>query len=325
MDLSVILYVSVLLVSFYFLIQSSNYLVKSSSILGFRIGISRLVIGLTIVAIGTSLPEMLTALTGLFTGSRNPSFLLGTVFGSNIANIFLIFGFLLFLVGKTKFKVDKKDMFFLILTILVSLYIVYTSKITLMFSLFLLTLFILYLYLTLSDGQDEFLKEESSQTGDKQLVKLKSSFLVVILVLSITLLTIGARGIVFSIENLGVILGIPLSVLTLSTVAIGTSLPELVVTYSAVKNKEFELGAGNIIGSNIANILFIVGVSGVMSSVFSSSIFFSGSEYFSTLFFLIFSTIIFLAFLFKKELFTRHGIYLIGLYVFYLFWLFFSF
>ncbi len=113
--------------------------------------------------------------------------------------------------------------------------------------------------------------------------------LIIIFIISIIVLNISAKGVIFGIKNFGLISGIPIKFLTFTTVAFATSLPEIIVTYYSVKKQEHELAIGNIIGSNISNILFILGIIGLIK-IISFDMF----NYLIILFFLIFVTILFI-------------------------------
>ena len=294
------------------MIKSAEYLVTFSSILGSRAGISKFAIGLTIVAIGTSLPELFTAIFGLYS-SNGSSFVFGTVIGSNIVNTLFIFGLLLIFSKNFKSKIKKIDIFFLLGATLLLTLIIVKSNLNIFDSLILLALFATYIYITIKKSKKEMFEEEIKGAKDKIFAKKSNYLLSIFLILSIAGLNIAAKGVIYSIENIGLILKIPLEMLTLTTVAFATSLPEAIVTYAVAKKKEFDIIIGDIIGSNISNILLIIGVSGLIKNLI-----FETSLYIPSIFILIIATLIFYFLINKKNVSKIHGIVFLALYVLYI-------
>ena len=307
----------ILIISFYFLIKSSDYLISSSSILGERAGFSKFIIGLTLVAIGTSLPELFTSIIAIYSSKNSVAFIFGTVIGSNISNILLIFGILLLF--SKKFKVDLKtiDIFFLLLSTLSLLFVIYIGSLTLIYGITYLLLFIIYLLVTIKFSSKKKFINEVEEVEETSISYYSNYFLIIIFLLSLIGLTISAKTIVYSIENLGKIFGIPISILTLTTVAFATSLPEMVVTIQSAKKKEFSLAVGNIIGSNISNIFLIVGISGILKQLIIKT-----SNYLMSIYFLLFTTLIFIFFLFKSDVKKYHSFIFFGFYLIYLYFIF---
>jgi len=317
MMLNLIFNFFILIISFYFLIKSSDYLISSSSILGERAGFSKFIIGLTLVAIGTSLPELFTSIIAIYSSKNSVAFIFGTVIGSNISNILLIFGILLLF--SKKFKVDLKtiDIFFLLLSTLSLLFVIYIGSLTLIYGITYLLLFIIYLLVTIKFSSKKKFINEVEEVEETSISYYSNYFLIIIFLLSLIGLTISAKTIVYSIENLGKIFGIPISILTLTTVAFATSLPEMVVTIQSAKKKEFSLAVGNIIGSNISNIFLIVGISGILKQLIIKT-----SNYLMSIYFLLFTTLIFIFFLFKSDVKKYHSFIFFGFYLIYLYFIF---
>jgi len=316
-----IIYFIIILIAFYFLIKSSDYLVSSSSILGERVGISKFVIGLTLVAIGTSLPELFTALFAIFDSSNPGAFVFGTVIGSNIANILLVFGILLFFSKNFKVKIKLFDLLFLLVSTFSLIFLIYFKELNIFFSISYITLFILYLFSSVKFGSKKKFNEEVKEIEeevDEILKNAKSSTLIFIFILSLVGLNIGAKGVIYGIEKIGNLLSIPLIYLTFTTVAFATSLPEIMVSVASAKKKEFDIAVGNIIGSNISNILLILGV----VSFFKTIPFIFKDYIFS--FSILFITTLFFAFLLIKEKISKKYSYLlIGSYIIYIIFLIF--
>ena len=307
----------VLIISFFMLVKSADFLISSSSEIGRRAGISKFVIGLTLIAIGTSLPEFFTALIAIFSSSNSSAFVIGTIIGSNISNILLVFAVLI--TFSKKFKVDVKsfDIFFLIFSTIALIFTVLYGKLNIYQGLFYTILFVIYIYINVKKGSKKDFEDEVKETEDSSFKRKNFSYILSIFVLSLIGLNIAAKGVVYGIENLVEILLIPIEFLTLTTVAFATSLPEIVVTYSSAKNREFDLAVGNIIGSNISNILFILGSVWIITDMS-----FSPVNYYTSLIILAIVTLLFMALLFKKNINKKYGYAFFTLYILYIFLIF---
>ena len=168
-----------------------------------------------------------------------------------------------------------------------------------------------YLYTTVRNGKKSEFEENIEE--EECLVKRKTWVLLIILLASLTVLNFAAKGVVISITEIGTIFEIPLSYLTLTVAALATSLPEAVVTIQSAKKKQFDIAIGNIIGSNIANSFFIMGVIGSISSFT-----FFQSEYLIGVIFLIIASVLMLLVLQRKDAKKEFGIAFIALYVIYI-------
>ena len=264
----VIFYLIIILVSFYFLVKSADYLLSSSSVLGEKIGISKFAIGLTLVAIGTSLPELFTSLFGIIDSKKNAaSFVFGTVIGSNIANILLVFAILLLFSKNFKVNLKKTDSIFFLLSTLLLGILVFSGILNYYYSIIFLFLFGLYLFICVKSGSEKEFEIEIKELKDKSITEKNIWFLLFIFLVSLLVLNLSAKGVVFGITKFGYLVKIPISFLTFTTVAFATSLPEMMVSYSSAKRSEYDLAVGNIVGSNISNILFILGIGGLVKTV----------------------------------------------------------
>jgi len=305
---------SIIITSFFVLIKAADHLISTSSEIGRRAGISKFVIGLTLVALGTSLPEFFTALISLFSTSNPSAFIFGTVIGSNVSNILLVFGILLVFSVGFKVKMKNFDIYYLLFsTFILSMTTIY-GKLGLYQGLIYLLLFLTYIYLNVKNGSKKEFEEEVSEVEDKSLRKKSLSLIVGVFLLSLVGLNLAAKGVVYGIDNLGRIFEIPIEFLTLTTVAFATSLPEIVITYASAKKKEFDLAIGNIIGSNISNILFIIGSIGIITNISLNP-----ADYFSSLIVMSVATAIFTILLFKKNVNKNYGYGLFFIYFLYLF------
>lgn len=249
----------------FLLIKGANFFVDSCSSVAKSLGIPSLIIGLTIVAFGTSAPELAVSVTAAVKGLNDIS--IGNVVGSNICNILLILG-LSGLVGKitaTK-KMMSRDFLFAIFTSIVMLILSVgfflsgnTGIITRTSGLILLCFFCIYLYSLVNDAVSYSKKKQ-----EKGKFKIKD---ILIIIISLIGIIFGGQLVVDSATDIARMLNVSDNVIALTIVAVGTSLPELVTSVVAAKKGESDIAIGNVVGSNIFNLLFILGLSGVISPI----------------------------------------------------------
>lgn len=249
-----------LIVGFILLIKGADIFVDGASSTAQNFKVSKMLIGLTIVAFGTSAPEFAVSMSALASGSTD--MVLGNVIGSNILNILLILGVAATIKPITiKDNTVKKELplTLLISTLLVVLFLDIslgngsTNQITRSDGIVILLFFSVFLYylITLAKQKKET-KEEHPQ------FKLGKSLLFVLL--GLVGIVLGSNLVVDNASNIAKILGISERVISLTIIAFGTSLPELVTTIVSAKKGEQDLLVGNIIGSNIFNICVVLGI-----------------------------------------------------------------
>lgn len=268
-----VLYFSLLIIGFVFLIKGADFFVLSSSSMARKHNISPLIIGLTLVAFGTSLPELAVSFVASLTvqPGMTADIALGNVVGSNIVNITLILG-LTALVKSVPVSptMHKREFPYLILTTVVLVLFTYLFQIDYLIvwweALILLILFIMYIYLMVTNKNQPLEESEIKIINQKKAVIL---LIVGILGVSIGgfMVTKGAEFIAVKVlvNSFSMTLSKATTLVGLSVVAIGTSLPEMVTSIVAAKKGENEIAFGNIVGSNIFNSLFIIGLSGMFS------------------------------------------------------------
>jgi cation:H+ antiporter len=267
-----LLNVSLLVFGFIFLIKGADFFVVSSSSIAKKLKMSPLMIGMTLVAFGTSLPELAVSFISAITiePGQTSDIAMGNVIGSNIVNITLILGVtaitLPIMVSK---KMNSKELPFLMLssvTILV-LGLFFQSDFLIVWweALILLSFFIFYMIVMIKTYKNSAVSDEIKLISNKKAT--------ILLILGISMVSSGGyfvtQGATFlSTEFLVSLLDMDFSKATtlvgLSIVAIGTSLPELVTSVVAAKKGENEIAYGNLVGSNIFNILFIIGITGLV-------------------------------------------------------------
>ncbi len=303
----------------YLLIKSSDAIVEGASALAKKFGISAMVIGLTVVAFGTSLPELMVNLFASLDGSSEIVF--GNIIGSNMANILLVLG-ISAIIGKIVLHVPtvwNQLPFALFATFILFIlsrtslssggpaYLNFNDGVILL-SFFVL--FIYYIFQRMKEDKSSFEIDEILHKSNKE-ISLKLFF--------------GLLGIYFAgqwVVNGAIFIASQLGVgeflISATIIALGTSLPELAVCISAVLKKETDLAVGNIIGSNIFNILLVMGIIPLISPVIVPSfVLFDIALMF-------FATLLLFVFMFtgsKKELKRNEGIIFIVLYILYIFYL----
>lgn len=261
--------VSVLLIIFGFilLIKGADFLVDGASNLAKKCNIPDIIIGLTIVSIGTSMPELFVSSTSAINGSSDMA--IGNIIGSNLCNLLMILG-ISALIKPVKFQKETRLIeipICLIVTIIFAIFCNTSGTITRIEALILIFLFALFIIYTIIVGKNgKTLDLENVfieiQSGDNQ-ISLKES--IILIISGIIGLKIGGDLTVENATKLAEIFNVSEKIIGLTILAIGTSLPELVTSVTAAIKGNSDIAIGNIIGSNIFNILFIIGVSAIIS------------------------------------------------------------
>ena len=241
------------------LIVGSNYLLKSAVDLSIKLNLSKVVIGLTVVSFATSAPELLISLSSALKGSSDIA--ISNVIGSNIANLGLVLGTALCF---TKIKIPKSnikfDWTFLMLVSFVFFYFIKDFSVNRMEGIILFSALIFFLFFIVKIRDDEDVEEIEMNTSSNHKI------LILILISSI-LLYYGSELFVNSSIYFAEYFGVSERVIGLTLVAIGTSLPELVTTLVAIYKSEMDISIGNIIGSNIFNILAVIGLTSIVTDL----------------------------------------------------------
>ena len=226
-----------------------------------RMGIPQIVIGLTIVAFGTSMPEFCSSLVSAL--NHQPGMAVGNVVGSNIFNALLIVGAAAIVAPITILpSTVKKDIpFALISSVLLVMLCGFDGKIQWYDAVIMLVFFIIFMYMTLKEAKSGKIQEEESETKKKPMGKLMS---IVWIVVGLACLIGGSTIFVNGASSLAATLGVDPAIIGLTIVAMGTSLPELATSVVSASKGNSGIAIGNVLGSNAFNILFILGVTGVI-------------------------------------------------------------
>ncbi len=279
--MSIFLSIVLLVVGFIFLIKGADYLIDGSVSLSRMVGIPEIVIGLTIVAFGTSVPELVVNIFASIEGHNEV--VLGNILGSNIFNLILILGISAIIspVVVSKNTLKREIPFSILITIVFFIFandmIFADSKNYLslgegiVFIVFLL-IFMVYIH-AISKNSSEINSSESlvstTNNGEGQNSAENSSIFKIILLIVVGLigLVIGGKMVVDNAVNIARFFNVSEKLIALTIVSIGTSLPELVTTIIAATKKRSDLAIGNVIGSNILNILIVIGLSIIISPI----------------------------------------------------------
>ena len=248
----------------FLLLVSGDFLVKGAIQLSNRLGVSALLVSLTVVAFGTSAPELIVAIKATLSGS--PGLALGNVVGSNIANILLVLGLPILIVGLQNDIADTKRSFGLMIAASV-LFIVFgmSGSFSWVYGIVLLSLLAFFLIDTFRQNSEKALNNEILEF--QQRISHSWWTIIFFLILGVIGLPLGADLLVTNASALAKGYGISDAVVGLTLVAIGTSLPELATTFVAVVRKKADVVLGNLIGSNIFNLLAIIGITSLVSPV----------------------------------------------------------
>lgn len=257
----VFFWVIVFVVALIVLVKGADWLIESSEKMGLALGLSPFIVGVTIVGIGTSFPELISSFVAVFQGV--PEVVVANAVGSNIANILLIVG-VSALIGRrlivSKDLIDL-DLPLLAATTVLFLGVLWDAQITIGESILLLLTYGVYFLYTLF-AKDENEKKEEKIEKPKLVPK---DF--VFLALGIAGLVFGAKYLIDALIELSTMLNIATGVIAITAVAIGTSLPELLVSAKAALRGKSEVALGNIFGSNVFNALVVVGLPGLFSAL----------------------------------------------------------
>ena len=246
------------------LISGAEIFIHHSAQLGAKLGISDVIVGITLVALGTSIPEIFVSVSSIINDA--PALALGNSIGSNISNIAIIYGLSLFWLASKTLNISLRNIFILILSVLIAGWSLYDLKISVADSLVFIALFILFVLNLFREKPDEV---PENTHKEESLTKVS-----LLIFLSLILLAVGSELTVRGGVDLAVGLGISDAVIGLTMIAIGTSLPELAASVSALRRSKGNMVVGNIVGSNILNIVLIFPIIGIGSTaVFDQEIF----------------------------------------------------
>ncbi|WP_051615770.1 calcium/sodium antiporter [Haploplasma modicum] len=304
-----------LLGGFLILVKGADFFVDGASSIAKHFKVSSLVIGLTVVAFGTSLPEAAVSISSAIKGSGDISF--GNVIGSNIFNLLLILGISSIIIPQVVHKdLIKRDLpvaIFSVLLLIPMYYLLGTQNvITRLEGLLLTILVISFVVMLIKKPNTEIKLDEKKEIEMTYPIK-KAIIITIIGAIGIAL---GGILVTNGAKEIALLLGMSELLVGLTIISIGTSLPELVTSIVAASKKESDIAIGNIIGSNIFNVLFILGFSALITPIS-----FNQTAIFDIIFVSIATIIVYLFALRRKQITRLHGIILLVLYFGYMFFI----
>ncbi len=271
--IELLLVIVLILISLFVILKGADYLVDGASDFARWLKVSPILVGLTIVAFGTSLPEFIVSLFAAVNGS--PDLSIGNIIGSNIFNILVIIGISAFfvplpvrsrtLIYELPFLIISA---FLLLILGMNWFIFQEPSFSLtrfdgIIFLLILGFFLLYVFTTAREEQKNVRKQFTAEYKNKNPLWKNS----VLIIGGLAALIIGGRIFVMNAEKLAELAGISEAFIGLTIAALGTSLPELATSAVAAWKKESDIAIGNIVGSNIFNILFVLGITSLIKPI----------------------------------------------------------
>lgn len=306
-----------LLIGFFFLVKGADLFVEGSSSIAKKLKVPSIVIGLTIVAIGTSLPEAAVSVTASVT--NNNALAISNVLGSNIFNLMVVIGVCAILTPVAVQKdVVRRDLPFSVICALLLLGLGYMGAMSLgradgiiLLALYITFLgFMIYTAMKARKAGNENSSEAVAEADEIKIMSVPKSILFI--VIGAVGIMIGGDVVVDSAVNIATSFGMSQTLVGLTIVALGTSLPELVTSVVAAKKKEVDMALGNAIGSNVANILMILGIASTISPIP-----FHMEDLIDICVLVVFSLLIWLFAWTKKRIDKGEGLVMVVLYVIY--------
>lgn len=287
---------------------------RGASSIALRLHMTPLVVGLTIVAFGTSAPELLISLSAALSGS--PDLAMGNVVGSNICNLGLVLGVTI-LIGPVKVNADSIQIDWPVTmgSSLLLFYVVMDGMLNLIEGIFFVSALLTYIFLIIRRSRKK-MKAEIEMERELEVTDAPSKSLskdVVIIIIGSLCLFFGARWFVVGAKELAIFLEVSQRIIGITIVALGTSLPELVTSIVASFKKETDLALGNLLGSNIFNVLSILGITSIVTEIQVSELI----HQVDMLWMLGITLLILPLMLFQRKLARFDGVILLVIYVYY--------
>lgn len=266
MDVSAMQFILLTVIGLVILLLGAEALVRGSSALAYRLGMRPLLIGMTVVAFGTSMPEMMVSVRAAFSGQDGIS--IGNVIGSNICNLGLILGISAIIQPlKIQSQTVRMDVPVMIMSGLLITLFFRSSGLSRIEGGLLLVFMGTFIGYSLAKVKHDKLKLKTSDLGMGEIRYLSLSVILLYIFAGLAGLIVGAQFLIHGAVGLARTLGVSETLIGLTLVAVGTSLPELATSAIAAMRKEADIAVGNIIGSNIFNTLAILGLTSLLKPI----------------------------------------------------------
>ena len=251
------------------LVRGADMFVIGAKQVGASLGMSKFAIGVLIVGFGTSLPELASSVAAALEGSTE--IVVANAVGSNITNILLVVGVLAALGGRVVIKRDliktELPIFFIATTHFMA--VVWDGTVDRLEALLLLGTFTAYMWYLFVEAREEDSVELKKKGGRVVQLEAKS---IAFIVAGIAAVLLGAHFTVEMVVNIATVMSVPLGLVSIGAIALGTSLPELFVSLNALKSGDAELAIGNIFGSNAFNILVVIGIPALITPLIADEV-----------------------------------------------------
>ncbi|MDT0559269.1 calcium/sodium antiporter [Ichthyenterobacterium sp. W332] len=248
---------------FILLVVGGEFLVRASVALSFKLNISKMIIGLTVVSFATSAPELLVSINAAFNGS--PDIAINNVVGSNIANIALVLGITAFIgsiaVDRSFYRLNWPVM--MLFSIALYYFLKNDNQLIPMEGVALLGALIIFLFILIRSAR----KERAEEVVDDTLEKVSNVKIIIWLLIGAFALYFGSDWLVDGAKKIAINVGVSEAVISVTMIAIGTSVPELAASVIAAAKQEKALSLGNLIGSNIFNIGSVLGITSIIKTI----------------------------------------------------------
>lgn len=263
MNNEILLSITAVLSGFVLLVWGADRFVHGAAALARNLGISPLVIGLTIVGIGTSAPEILVSAVAAWQG--NPAMGVGNAIGSNITNVALVLGLTALIIPlSVNSQTLKREYPVLFLIMMLALILVFDGELSRMDGLILLSGLVIMVFWMIRLGLKDK-KDPLELEYEHEIPHITTGKAVFWLIVGMVLLLVSSRILVWGAVNIAQALGVSDLIIGLTIVAIGTSMPELAASIMSALKKEHDIAIGNVIGSNMFNLLAVLGLPGLIS------------------------------------------------------------
>ena len=298
--------VLILLVGFFLLVKGADWFVEGAASIAKKLGIPQLVIGLTIVAMGTSLPEAAVSITAAL--DNNAGITIGNIVGSNILNILIILGITAVI---TNVSIQKSTFYYeipfmLIITVILMIFGITGSKITFMEGVIFWILFLLYL------GYLYIMSKKGTEQEEENVKDIPVWKCLLFMVLGGVMVVMGSDFAVSGATEIARFFGMSERFIGLTIVAFGTSLPELVTSVVAARKNEVDMAVGNAVGSNIFNILMVLGIASAINPVSLIR-----ENVIDIIILVAFSVVVWIFAATKKKISRKEGIAMVAMYLVY--------
>jgi len=263
LEQNILLSIAAIVIGLGLLVWGAERFVHGASAIAKNFGVPPLIIGLTIVGIGTSAPEILISIIAAYQG--NPALAVGNALGSNIANIALVLGITAIVLPLTvKSEVLRREYPIMFGVMLLALVLLLDNHLGRLDGVILISGLFIMLYWMIRQGKKQP-SDPLEKEFEQEIPKISTPKALLWFTLGLVVLIISSRGLVWGSVNIAKAAGISDLVIGLTIVAIGTSLPELAASIISALKKEHDIAIGNIIGSNMFNILVVLGIPGLIS------------------------------------------------------------